>query len=261
LYIIKNLKYIEKNVIYLDKTELEVEKEFTEKNIFNKLLLKYKMLFSIDNPKFEPSLVNVSKSQMNELKQMLINYEHMPLNTHQKRILDATIKTISKSMSVFSMRTDLGFCNYKTFKEFVEEEYNFSGSFASKLVSNYNLFINEYDLDETIAKQIGLDKLNMVKPMLKDATKTEATEWIEKAQMVPTAELRDEIKEIRERNKEKNKTSKEIFVEQYLERMVTAFNCSKKELEFKLALYFQDEDIEEIKDIVSKKQNRYEDLN
>ncbi len=150
---------------------------------------------------------------------------------------------------------------YKTFKEFVEEEYNFGGSFASKLVSNYNLFINEYDLDEITAKQIGLDKLNMVKPMLKDATKTEVTEWIEKAKIVPTAELRDEIKELRERNKEKNKTSKEIFVEQYIERMVTAFNCSKKELEFKLALYFQDEDIEEIKDVVSKKQNRYEDLN
>ena len=178
-----------------------------------------------------------------------------------KEQLEENFVTLGQLLSEIKRNKLFKHKGYKTFKEFVEEEYNFSGSFASKLVSNYNLFINEYDLDETIAKQIGLDKLNMVKPMLKDATKTEATEWIEKAQMVPTAELRDEIKEIRERNKEKNKTSKEIFVEQYLERMVTAFNCSKKELEFKLALYFQDEDIEEIKDIVSKKQNRYEDLN
>ncbi|MFO7895828.1 MAG: hypothetical protein R6U84_02735 [Candidatus Cloacimonadales bacterium] len=150
---------------------------------------------------------------------------------------------------------------YKTFKEFVEDEYGFSSSFANKLVSNYNIFINEFDLDEVTAKEIGLDKLNLVKPMLKEASQEEASVWIDKAKTSPTADLRDEIKEIRERNKEDNKTMKEIFVEQYTERMVTAFNCSKKELEFKLALFFQDSDLEEIKEVVRKQQNRFEDVN
>lgn len=178
-----------------------------------------------------------------------------------KRKLEENFVTIGQLLSEIKRNKLFKHKGYKTFKEFVEEEYNFSGSFASKLVGNYDIFINEYDLDESTAKMIGLDKLNMVKPMLKDASKSEATEWIEKATTTPTADLRDEIKEIRERNKEQNKTMKEVFVEQYIERMVTAFNCSKKELEYKLALFFQDSDLEEIKDLVAQKQNRYEDLN
>ena len=150
---------------------------------------------------------------------------------------------------------------YKTFKEFVENEFNFSGSFANKLVSNYNVFINEFDVDDATAKVIGLDKLSLIKPLLKEASQEDAAEWIRKAEVVPTAELREEIKEIRDRKKEDEKSMKEIFVEQYLERMVTSFNCSKKELEFKLALFFQDMELEEVKDQVKKKQDRYEDVN
>lgn len=150
---------------------------------------------------------------------------------------------------------------YKTFKEFVENEFNFSGSFANKLVSNYNVFINEFDVDEATAKVIGLDKLSLIKPLLKEASQEDAAEWIRKAEVVPTAELREEIKEIRDRKKEDEKSMKEIFIEQYLERMVTSFNCSKKELEFKLALFFQDMELEEVKEQVKKKQDRYEDVN
>ena len=151
------------------------------------------------------------------------------------------------------------FKGYKTFKEFVENEFNMSGSFAAKIISNFDLFIRELDVDEHSAKEIGLDKLNMIKPLVKQSEFNEKQDWIKKAQELPTTELRDEIKEIRENKKNKDKTMKDVFVEQYVERMVTFFNCNRKELEFKLALYFQDENLEEMRSVVKEKQRRFEE--
>ncbi len=151
------------------------------------------------------------------------------------------------------------FKGYKTFKEFVENEFNMSGSFAAKIISNFDLFIRELDVDEHSAKEIGLDKLNMIKPLVKQSEFNEKQDWIKKAQELPTTELRDEIKEIRENKKNKDKTMKDVFVEQYVERMVTFFNCNRKELNFKLALYFQDENLEEMRAVVKEKQRRFEE--
>lgn len=151
------------------------------------------------------------------------------------------------------------FKGYKTFKEFVENEFNLSGSFAAKIISNFDLFIRELDVDEYSAKEIGLDKLNMIKPLVKQSEFQEKHDWIKKAQELPTTELRDEIKEIKEQKKNKDKTVKDVLVEQYIERMVTYFNCSRKELNYKLAIYFQDENLDEIKEIINKKQRNIED--
>lgn len=148
---------------------------------------------------------------------------------------------------------------YKTFKEFVENELNLSGSFASKIISNFDLFIRELEVDEHSAKEIGLDKLNMIKPFVKKAEQLEQEEWIKKAQELATSDLREDIKEIREKKRESNKTMKDIFVEQYLEKMVTYFNCSRKELNFKLALYFQDSDLEEIRSEMRRKQRQFDE--
>ncbi|MCK4956296.1 MAG: hypothetical protein KAS49_01585 [Candidatus Cloacimonetes bacterium] len=178
-----------------------------------------------------------------------------------KKNMEENFVTLGHLLSEIKRNNLFKFKGYKTFKEFVENEYNFSGSFANKLVSNYNVFIYEFGVDEKTAKEIGLDKLNMIKPMLKEASQEEAIDWIRKAEEVPTAELREEIKEIRDLKKEQERTMKDVFVEQYFERMVTAFNCSKKELEYKLALFFQDSNLDEIKDAVREKQKRYEDVN
>ncbi len=151
------------------------------------------------------------------------------------------------------------FKGYKTFKEFVENEFNMNGSFAAKVISNFDLFIRELDVDEHSAKEIGLDKLNMIKPLVKQAEFNEKEDWIKKAQEFPTSELREEIKEIRENKKNKDKTMKNVFIEQYIEKMVTFFNCNRKELNFKLALYFQDENLEEMRAIVKDKQRRFEE--
>ena len=114
-------------------------------------------------------------------------------------------------------------------------------------------------MDEHSAKEIGLDKLNMIKPLVKQAEFNEKQDWIKKAQELPTTELREEIKEIRDNKKNKDKTLKDVFIEQYIEKMVTYFNCNRKELNFKLALYFQDENLEEMRVVVKDKQRRFEE--
>lgn len=150
------------------------------------------------------------------------------------------------------------FRGYPTFKEFVEAEFNLSSSFANKLVSNYDVFVAELDVDELAMKQIGLDKLNMIKPMVKDVPFQESEEWIKKAEQLSTTELREEIKEIKELKKDQNLNPKDVLVDQFFETMVTFFNCSKKELNFKLALYFQDNDLEAIREDIKIKQRRYD---
>jgi len=108
-------------------------------------------------------------------------------------------------------------------------------------------------------KNIGLDKLSLIKPIVKDMNFTETEEWIKKAEEVPTTELREEIKEMRERKKDRSKTVKDVLIDQYIERMVTFFNCSRKELNFKLALFFQDEDLENVRSVILKKQRTFEE--
>ena len=101
--------------------------------------------------------------------------------------------------------------------------------------------------------------MNMIKPLVKQSEFNEKQDWIKRAQELPTTELREEIKEIRENKKNKDKTMKDIFIEQYIENMVTFFNCNRKELEFKLALYFQDENLEEIRAVVKDKQRKFDE--
>lgn len=148
---------------------------------------------------------------------------------------------------------------YKTFGEFVENEFNIASTFASKLISTYEVYIENLDKDEKTVEEIGLDKLNLIKPFVKQAKIVEAEEWIQKAQQMPTAQLREEIKEIREQKNRSKKTMKDILIEQYVENMVTFFNCSRKELNFKLALYFQDKNLEEVREIVREKQIKFEE--
>jgi len=148
---------------------------------------------------------------------------------------------------------------YKTFNEFVENEFNISSTFASKLISTYDLFIESLDKDEKTVEDIGLDKLNMIKPFVKQAKFIEAEAWINKAQEMPTSQLREEIKEVREQKAKIKRTMKDVMIDQYIEKMVTFFNCSRKELNFKLALFFQDSDLDQIKDTIRSRQRKFED--
>ena len=147
---------------------------------------------------------------------------------------------------------------YEKFKDFVEAEYQLSGSLAGKLVGTHDLFIEEMDVDEEEVKQIGFDRLNMIKPLIQKADWKLRDEWVHKAEEMPTKELREHIKEIKKQEKEADVDLKDVYIEQYMEKMISWFNCSRKELNFKLALYFQDADLDEIKQVVKERQRRFE---
>jgi hypothetical protein len=147
---------------------------------------------------------------------------------------------------------------YEKFKDFVEAEYQLSGSLAGKLVGTHDLFIEEMDVDEEEVKQIGFDRLNMIKPLIQKADWKLRDEWLHKAEEMPTKELRDHIKELKKQEKEADVDLKDVYIEQYMEKMISWFNCSRKELNFKLAMYFQDADLDEMKQIVKERQRRFE---
>ena len=149
------------------------------------------------------------------------------------------------------------FKGFKTLKEFVETEFNLTGSIASKIMSNYALYIDSMDLDEQTVKSVGLEKLNIIKPLVSKLDYKDAIEWIDRAKDVSATDLRAEVKEVKE--KEVSLTPKEVFVDQYIEKMVTWFNCNKKELDFKLALYFQDRHLEDIGAEIKMAQRRFEE--
>jgi hypothetical protein len=144
------------------------------------------------------------------------------------------------------------------FKDFVESEYNINSTLANKLSSVYEVYVDELDIDDVTIKELGFDRLNMIKPFVAKAEWTEIENWMQKAEQMPVNELKEHIKEIKDKEKNKEKDFKEVLIEQYLEKMRTWFNCSQKELNFKLALYFQDADLEEVKKIIKEKQRRYE---
>ena len=147
---------------------------------------------------------------------------------------------------------------YENFKDFVEMEYQLSGTLAGKLMSTFDLFIEEMDIDETEVKEIGFDRLQMIKPFMKNADWNVRDEWIHKAEEMPFQELREYIKELKQKEKESNIDLKEVYIEQFWEKMTGWFNCSRKELNFKLALYFQDADLDNIKKIIKERQHLFE---
>jgi len=150
------------------------------------------------------------------------------------------------------------FKGYESFKDFVEAEYQFSGTLAAKLAGTFDLYIEEMDLDEVSVKEIGFERLQLVKPMVQKADWPQRDEWMQKALETPTNELRSEIKELKKKEKDNDQDLKKVFIDQYMEKMTTWFNCSKSELNFKLALYFQDCDLEEVKKIVKERQRAFE---
>jgi hypothetical protein len=174
-----------------------------------------------------------------------------------KQTLEDNFVSLGELLSRIKRKKTYKAKGYKDFKEFIETEFQLSNSFANKLISIYELYIEDLDVDEKSVKEIGLDKLNMIKPLVKDAAFSETEEWLKKAESLTNSKLRDEVKTVREKKKEKN--MKEIFTEQYVERMVTYFNCSRKELDFKLALFFQDKDLDEMMSVIKKRQREFQE--
>jgi hypothetical protein len=172
--------------------------------------------------------------------------------------LEENFITLGQLLSEIKRAKLYRFKGYEKFKDFIEAEYALSGSLAAKLVQSFDLFIEEMDMDEASVKEIGFDRLQMIRPLMQKAEWKEREEWVQKAGELPTKDLRDHIKEIKKQSKEEEIDLKKVYIEQYMEKMLTWFNCSGKELQFKLALFFQDADLEQVKKIVKERQREFE---
>ena len=96
---------------------------------------------------------------------------------------------------------------YESFGEYVEREHNISRGMASKLMKVYRLYVNEMDESEEDIKEIGLDKLLAVYPIINkinngDDSEGESEEWMGKARDMSAKELKDAVKARREKDKE-----------------------------------------------------------
>lgn len=176
-----------------------------------------------------------------------------------KKSLEESFVTLGELLSEMKRMRTFKIKGYRTFKEFVETEYNMSNSMASKIIGIYELFIKEMDIDEETVKNIGMDRLSTIKPMIKDASFEVKEEWVKQAEELNQLDLKEKVKEIRDLQKENEKTMKDVFVEQYLDNMKGFFNCSGKDLNYKLALYFQGEDLEKIEEKIREKQRKFEE--
>jgi len=148
---------------------------------------------------------------------------------------------------------------YDSLKEFAEAEFKIGGTLAGKLSAVYDLYVEDINLDDQALKEIGFDRLNMIKPFVAKQSPQVQDNWLEMAERLPMPELKDHIKQIKDKAKDQNKGMKDVLIDQYLERMTTYFNCSRKELDYKLALYFQDSDLEEMKKLVKAKERQLEE--
>lgn len=175
-----------------------------------------------------------------------------------KEQLEENFITLGQLLSEIKRAKLYRFKGYEKFKDFVEGEYALSGSLGAKLVQSFDLFIEEMDMDEGTVKEIGFDKLQMVRPLITKADFKEREAWVQKAEEMPTKDLREHIKELKKQEKGDDVDVKSILIDQYLEKMLTWFNCSGKELQFKLALFFQDADLEAVKKVVKERQRAFE---
>lgn len=174
-----------------------------------------------------------------------------------KKKLEENFVALGQLFSLIKRKKMFQAKGFDNFKDFVETEYNINSTLAGKLCSVYEVFTEELDMDDVTMKQLGFDRLSIIKPYVTSGY-PEADEWIQKAENMPVGELKKHIKELKEKDKEQNKDIKDVLIDQFIERMTTEFNCSRKELNFKLALYFQDEDLEDIKKTIKQKQRRFE---
>ena len=153
------------------------------------------------------------------------------------------------------------FKGYESFRDYVEQEHNIGLSMANKLIKIQNIFVNDMDQDEETLKEIGMDRLIMIAPLV-----AKSEDWAEKEELLQMAylripDLKAELKERKESAKAEETDLKQVFVQQFQERFTSWFNCSVKELQFKLALYFsdfKDQDLEIVKKDVKLKQHQFE---
>ncbi len=169
--------------------------------------------------------------------------------------------TLGQILSEIKASKTYQFKGYETFATYLQDEHHFSTAIANKLIAIYNLFVNEMDLDDATLVEIGYDRLCIILPAMKKADWQTRDELIIAARDCSSADLKAQMKARREAEKEADIDLKQVFVDQYFERMLSFLNCSKKELNFKLALYFNsftEEDMQDLKEVIKTNQKEFD---
>ena len=142
---------------------------------------------------------------------------------------------------------------YRTFKAFIESEHDMTMRTANDMICIYEIYSQEYDMSEADIEAVGIEKLNMIRGMVQNVDIKEGEQWIAEAKKLNVSELRDQIKESKEKTP-KPLDFKELFVKQFIEKWCVYFSCTAKELVYKLAIYFQDADMEKVKKEIKVRQ-------
>jgi hypothetical protein len=172
--------------------------------------------------------------------------------------LNLSILTLGEVLSDIKRTKLFLFKGYERFNDFISAEYHFSSPLPAKLIGIYELFVDEMDISVPELAEIGFDRLSMIKPLCAKAAWAVREEWLQKAKELLPADLKAEIKKLKESEKEQNLDLKDVFVDEYFEMMLALFNCSRKELNFKLALFFHSADLDAFKGIVKEYQKLFE---
>ncbi len=143
---------------------------------------------------------------------------------------------------------------FNNFKDYVEKALNMPVSLANRLIRMYELYVEELDIDEQTLNEIGYDRLFVIKPVIDNKTVSQESieDWIETAKTKALDELKEEVSKEKAKNK-KGKSFKDIFAEQNVTGLCTFFNCSTKELAFKMAIYFHERDLNQVKEEINTK--------
>lgn len=145
---------------------------------------------------------------------------------------------------------------YDSFRDFVQAEFGLNYQLCNKLIRVYDLFFNRLDMSEDEVKRYGFEKLSIIAPVLDKADAETRDQWLDAADELSVGELQDQIKGLNKKNKQLS--VKEVLVEQFTEQMCSTFNCSKKEMMYKLALYFIDQPMDIVRDMVKIAQRKFE---
>jgi hypothetical protein len=145
---------------------------------------------------------------------------------------------------------------YDSFKEFVENQQGFGNTMANKLIKLYEVYVVSMNLSAEELKEIGLEKLSVVANLVGKPDEEGNDIWLEKAKQCDLSELNAEVKA--ERKRRVRPDYKEVLISQWAEMGCELLNCNKKDFLFKMALYFQDSDWDEVRKQIKIKQRKFE---
>jgi len=160
-----------------------------------------------------------------------------------------------KKMNIYKLK------GYSKFSEYVEEELKMASPFVARLIKDYEIWDMKLGIEEDEAIEMGHQNMKIIRSVVDEIDIQDVPKWIDIAKNLPSKEIRAEVSEYKAKKKADAMTIKEILVEQYIEKATDELSCSKKDLDFKLALFFQDIDYEELKQEITKQQHRFEDSN